>query len=333
MIFYDQFFLFLLILIPVIAFLMMLYLKKRIHHCESLLNSKLLKSIGFDQALFKAQYFRIGAICLSLLFLYIALARPQWGEEKGFSNKPALNIIFVVDVSKSMLANDVKPTRFAKTKYKINQMLRKFKGNNIGLVAFSGQPFMICPLTSDANALKLFLNSLNVGELPQPGTGLSKAIGMALNVYKEPNDGNIIIIFSDGEDHQGGEKEIIRQVKANKVSVYSIGVGTQKGATISVDIKGSREKELLNDSNGKVVITKLNSLFLKKVADSSGGVYMALSDTLDDVNLIYKHIRQHNKQSAKQAIKPRKKDQFQLFVLVGMFLLICELFIIRKESK
>ena len=168
----------------------------------------------------------VKGVLLMVVFLFSAwaLARPQWGEEKRKLERRGVDLVFLFDTSLSMLAEDVKPNRFEKSKLEIKNLIRRLKGDRVGMVAFAGSSFLQCPLTLDYSAFLLFTDSLKVGYIPNPGTSLSQAIELGLRAFpEESRKYRALIVFSDGEDHEGGIEQVLNAAKKSGVRIYTIG--------------------------------------------------------------------------------------------------------------
>ena len=273
-------------------------------------------------------------IILAFIFAITALARPQWGDEKRKVKRKGGDIIFLLDTSLSMLAEDLKPNRLQKAKFEIETFVKLFKGNRTGMVAFAGSSFLQTPLTLDESAFFLFLDAIDVGYLPDPGTSLAQAVQQAILSFPEKDIKNkAIIILSDGEDHVGGIEGVIELAKKTGVRIYAIGMGTPEGDPIPLkDAKTGRRMGFKKNRAGDVVITKLNNTFLKQLANETGGVFLPSTASEKEVNLIIKHLETLEKRNYEERLIIEKEDQYQAFLLLALFFLCSEM-LIRRSTK
>lgn len=211
---------------------------------------------------------------VGLTFLIIALSGPRWGYRWQETKHRGLEIIFAIDTSKSMLATDVKPNRLERAKLAVKDLLRVMRDDKVGLVAFSGTSFLQCPLTVDYNAFSGILDALNTGTIPRGGTAIGAAIATARNAFRSGSDGKkILIIITDGENHEGDPVSQAKAALKEGINVYTIGIGSPEGELIIIeDAYGN--KSYLKDSAGNVVKSTLNEAILKEIAQAGQGTYV-----------------------------------------------------------
>lgn len=272
-------------------------------------------------------------ICLVFLFSVLALARPQWGEEKKKVQRKGVDLIFLMDTSLSMLAEDIKPNRAEKSKMSIKTFVRSLKGDRVGMVAFAGSSFLQAPLTLDYAAFFLFLDGISVGYIPDPGTSLTKAIGLAVRSFpKEQTKHKAVILFTDGEDHEGGIEEAIHAAKESGTRIYTIGVGTEEGDPIPLKDENGRKSGFKKDRQGQVVVTKLNKPLLEKIASETGGIYLPSTPGEDEIALVLKHLETLGERQFKERMVSEKEDHYQIFILFAFLCLILEM-LVRTRQK
>ena len=230
---------------------------------------KLIKKVNF-----RKKKIKIGFLFCGILFIIIALTQPQWGYHWEELKRRGIDIIIVLDTSKSMLADDVKPNRLSAAKLEIEDLLQVLHGDRIGLVAFAGTSFLQCPLTLDCGAFRMFLDDVNTNTIPQPGTDIGGALQKALRAFeKDSKKHRAIILITDGEDHSKTLKKAIEQAKIHGVPIYIIGMGSSAGTPIPI-IDKDGNKSYLKDKQGNIVLSKLNDISLKKIALTTGGAYI-----------------------------------------------------------
>ncbi len=257
----------------------------------------------------------------------LALARPQWGEEKKKVERKGVDLVFLLDTSLSMLAEDVKPNRLGKSKLEIKNLLRHLKGDRVGMVGFAGSSFLQCPLTLDYSAFLLFVDALKPGYIPIPGTSLAEAIRLGIRAFpEESRKYRALLVFSDGEDHEGGMEEALAEAKKAGVRIYAIGTGTSEGAPIPLH-SGTNPKVTTGykkDRDGQVVITRLNAPLLEKIAKETGGLYLSATPGEREVDLILKHLETLGEHRLREKLITEKEDHFQLFLFLAFLLLMGE---------
>lgn len=269
----------------------------------------------------------------SLIFIVVALAQPQWGLEKKQAKRKGVDIIFMVDTSLSMLAQDVKPDRIGKAKFLMKTFLKQLKGDRIGIVTFAGSGFLQSPLTLDYSAFQLFADSIQVGYVPDPGSNLTSGVETALKSFpSEKNKYRVIIVLSDGEVTQGEIDQAIDIAKKDDVRIYTIGIATADGDPIPLHSSDGKTMGYKKDIQGEVVITKLNQPLLEKLAKETGGLYFAASPSEIETELIYKHIQTLGKKEFQEKEIIEHEDHFQNFLIVGLILLILESTITERRK-
>ncbi|MBI4971441.1 MAG: VWA domain-containing protein [Candidatus Omnitrophica bacterium] len=282
----------------------------------------------------KRPAFKAALIIMAVLLCVLALARPQWGEEKRQVQRKGVDIVFLFDTSLSMLTQDTKPSRFDKAKIEIRNVLKKLKGDRIALVAFSGSAFLQAPLTIDYGAFLLFLDAIKVGYVPDPGSSLTDAIRTGLGAFpKGDNKYKVMMIFSDGEETTSQATEVIQKAKAAKVRIYCIGFGTKQGAPIPLTSgRGGQVSGFKKDRLGKVVISKLDDELLEKIARETGGLYFPSTPSEKEMDLIYTHIQGLGKKTFKAQDVIEKEEHYQIFLFPALILLMLELLISDRKK-
>lgn len=261
----------------------------------------------------------------AILFMMLALIRPQWGFKWQEVKRQGLDILIAIDTSNSMLAEDVKPNRIERAKLAVKDFIKKIRGDRIGLIAFSGTAFLQCPLTADYAGFLLTLQDVDVDTIPVGGTSISKAIYTALKSY-EGGKGKykILIVITDGEDLEGGVDEAIERAKQDNVMISCVGIGTPEGELIP--LKGEEGKKgFLRDAEGNVVKTRLDEETMKKIALSTGGVYVRSTGAEFGLDLIYEEkLSKLEKQDIESKMEKQYNERFQLPLALAFVLLLLE---------
>lgn len=268
------------------------------------------------------------------VFSVLALARPQWGFGWQEVKRRGLDILMVVDTSKSMLTADVKPNRLERTKLAIKDLLKKLNGDRVGLIAFAGDAFMVCPLTVDYAGFVLSLNDLDVHTVGRGGTNLSRAIEEAIRGYDATrNEYKAIILVTDGDDLEGDALAAARKAKDKGIRIYSIGIGTPEGElTQFANERG--ETEFLKDSAGNFVKSRLNENLLQQIALTTGGMYVRSGGADFGLDFIYEHeLTRLEKRDIEQKMKKHYHERFQIPLAVAVILLLVETCIPTRKIK
>ena len=269
--------------------------------------------------------FRMAVMVLAIFLCLVALARPQWGFIWEETKKTGIDILIAVDVSKSMLATDVKPNRLERSKFAIKDLMKKLGGDRIGLIAFAGTSFIQCPLTIDYNGFLLALDDLTTASIPRGGTSITSAIREAMGIYKGPEKKfKVLVIITDGEDFEGDALAAAKQAADLGIKIYCVGVGTTEGELIpAIGDKG--ERGYLADRSGAVVKTKLNEDILKKIAISTGGSYVRATQAEFGLVLLYdKSISKLEKKDMDAKMRRHYHERFQYFLALAILLLFLE---------
>jgi Ca-activated chloride channel family protein len=329
--FADKNYLLLLLLIPLLAGFLYLRFRKRMFDLALFISR--VNFLSLTDVNLNAYKIKNILILLALFFVIIALARPQFGDKKKIVIKESSEIVIALDISKSMLAQDLKPNRLEKAKDIVLKIVEENIGEKIGVIVFSGAAMWQCPMTYDYKALKMFLQNVEVGSLPMGGTQISDAIILASKaVEKEISNGKVLVLISDGEDHDSKIKEAINEAKKTDLKIITIGIGTLAGSPIPIKDENSTVKDYVRDIQGQVVISKINSTLLKNVADETDGKYFDVSGKDISVDLS-KAVKDLEKNKSEVSQKGNKIDRFQIFLFMALVLLFVELLIPVKRLK
>ena len=269
-----------------------------------------------------------------LILTAITLAQPQWGEIKKEVRRKGVEVIFLVDTSLSMLAEDAPPSRIEKAKLEMKSFLRQLKGDRVGIVTFAGSGFIQSPLTLDYDAFLLFSNSIQVGYIPDAGTSLSEAIRSAVNAFpKSKQKNHVIVLLSDGEHLEGDMPAAIKTAKDANVRIYTVGFGTKEGAPIPLRSEQGKISGYKKDRAGEVVITKSNEALLTQIAEDTGGLYFPATPSEREVEWIYRHMQNLEKKEFKQKVIVEREDHFQFFLITALILLLIEMLLSDVKRK
>ncbi len=280
----------------------------------------LTRSVSRNKQIWKAILF-----IFAFIVLVFALADPQIGTKLEEVKRSGVDIFVALDVSKSMLAEDVAPNRLDKAKHEISSFVDRLEGDRIGLICFAGIAFVQCPLTLDYSAAKLFLSDIDTDIIPQPGTAIGSAIKTATQsfVTKELKH-KVLILITDGEDHESDPVEVAKEAAKEGVVIYTIGIGSPQGAPIpEYDAYGNRTG-YKKDNGGQVVTTKMDVLTLEKIAFQTGGKYYISSTGESELNKIYDEISSMEEKELSSRQFTQFEDRFQIFLIITLIILVFE---------
>ena len=323
---------YLLLVIPVltVVFLYLLYWKRKKQHEFGDLN--LIEKLSPEKSTFKP-IFKFIVVILGLICLIIGLINPKMGTKLETVKREGIDIIFAIDVSKSMLAEDVAPNRLEKSKQLVSQIINKLGSDRIGIIAYSGSAFPVLPITTDYSVAKMFLQTMNPGMVSTQGTSIDEAINLATTfVDKKDKTNKLLIIISDGEDHSENAVSAAEEAKKVGLKIITIGVGTEKGGTIPLKRNGVVES-FQRDQNNEVVITKRNSEVLSLIAKSTKGGYVDGNSTKDVLTYVKNALDNIEKTEFESTHMADFKSQFQWFLGFGFFLLFLDVFLTEKKTK
>ncbi len=327
----EMFYLFLPFIIIIILYL---YKGRKLRiKLEGLGDNQLTKYL-FNRVRFSRIRLKSGLKLLGIFFIILASTGPQIGMKLKELNRQGVDIIILIDTSFSMNATDVRPSRLDKAKYELGRMISQLNGDRVGLIAFAGSAHLHCPLTVDYSAAKLFLNMISTDLILNQGTDLSSAIQLALNHIQDKEDKyKLILLVSDGEDHQGEAIKIAKTARELGVIIHSMGVGTISGGPIPIIDKQGNRKEFKKNKNGQVVTSILNEYTLNEIASITRGKYVRVENQPNAILPILSEIQQMEKKDIKSHVFSEYEDRYQFFLLIGLLLFIIEYFISTRTLK
>ena len=325
-------FLYLTLIIPFLMIINFLYMSWRKKIQDSYSDSELLEIISPNRSNFKLNL-KLILECLAILLLSIGLANPKIGTELNSINREGVDIVFAIDVSKSMLAEDVAPNRLLRSKRIISEIINSLNSDRVGIVAYAAQAIPQVPLTTDFASVKNFLQIIDTDMLSSQGTSIDSALNLAANFFDQNSETNrVLILLSDGEDHDDIPESLINLIIENNINLISIGVGQDNGSTIPIKVNG-RIDSYKKDSNGEVVITKRNSEILNKIANSSGGEYIDGNITEEALENVKVKLDKIDKSEFETSQFVEYKQQFQIFILLALLFIIVDIFIFQTKTK
>lgn len=271
-------------------------------------------------------------IMLGIMLGIFALTRPQWGFHWEEIKRVGVDVMVAIDVSESMLAEDVKPNRLERAKREVIDLIEMLEGDRIGLIAFAGTSFVQCPLTLDYGACKMFLDYIDTDLIPVPGTAIAEVIKTSLKSFsKRERKSKALILITDGEDHEGEPIDAAKEAKKEGIKIFTIGVGREGGAPIPLkDGSGGFKK----DRKGDMIITHLDEITLQKIALETGGSYVRSVTGDMDLDKIYQEgIKQHVEQKQLKSTRKRRwEERFQWFIFFALLFVSVEFFVSERRD-
>ena len=283
--------------------------------------------VNFNKILIK---FFLRSTYFSLFIL--SILGPSFGESKKEIEIVGKDIMIAVDLSESMNANDIQPSRLEKIKFELKKIINEFYSDRIGIIMFSNDAFVQCPLTYDKNALNLFVETLNTGLVPNTGTDFGPPLKISLEKLKNDdskpntNKSKIILLISDGEDFGENTNQYINEIKNSSIKLFTLGIGTEKGINL-VSSNGKIKK----DQNGNNVITKLNSISLKKIASVSNGNYYEITNNKNEIKQLINQINSLEGNIKDSIELDISKNKYHYFLLLGIFLFVIDFLFTFKD--
>lgn len=314
-------YLYLLLLLPVIALLFFYSIYRRNKDIKSYGDPQLLKALIPSYASLR-NHLTFWLSLTAVMLMVFVLARPQFGAKKETVTTRGVEVVVALDISNSMLADDITPNRLEKAKRLISRIINKSSENKVALIVFAGDAFVQLPITNDFISAKMFLESITPRLIERQGTDIASAINLATKSFT-PNEkvGKAIVIITDGENHEGGAEEAARLAAEKGMNVFVLGIGTEKGGRIPL----SGKNDFLRDSDGYVVVTKLNEEMARSIAEAGKGVYITVDNTNNAQTIIDNELDKLAKDDIKTEMYTKYKEQFMAIAVLAFIVLVIEI--------
>lgn len=325
-------YLWLLLIIPVVwlFFWLLVFWKKRTQ--KKFADKELLNRLSPNRSLSKS-ILKVALLSLGFACIIIALVNPKFGTKLETVKREGVDIVFAVDVSKSMLAEDIAPNRLEKSKQLVTQIINNLASDRVGIIAYAASAFPQLPITTDYGAAKMFLQSMNTDMLSSQGTAIKEAIELAQTYYNDADQtSKVLFIISDGEDHEGEINAIVGEAAREGIRIFTIGVGTEKGGPIPEKRNGIVQS-YKKDMEGNTVITRLDRGILESLASETNGQYIdgrVTEEVVDEVTELLQNLDKKEFESQQIA---SFNDQFQWFLGLGIFFLFLEIFFLERQTE
>jgi len=327
----EKIYFYLLLTIPVLVLLFIVLLLWKKNAQKKFSDNSLLTRLSPDKSAFKP-VLKLIVLCLAIACLAVALVNPKIGTKLETVKREGVDIVFAIDVSKSMLAEDIAPNRLEKAKRVVSEIINNLASDRIGIIAYAGQAYPQLPITTDYGSAKMFLQSMNTDMLSSQGTAIDQAITLATTYYNDEEQTNrVLFVISDGEDHSEGAVKAVEEALDEGIKVFTIGIGTTKGGPIPIKRNGVTES-YKKDQNGDMVITKLNDEVLGSIAKKGNGAYVDGSNTEAVVEFVKETLSQMDKKEFEAKQFADFKDQFQWFLGGAILLLFLDIFLLERKT-
>ena len=305
--------------------LFLLFQNWRRKNLDRFANSSLLAQLTPDIS-FNKHLLKFILLSLAFEFMVIGFANPQVGTKQEKVKRQGIDVFIAIDVSNSMLSEDIKPNRLMRAKNFVSNFIDELHNDRLGMIVFAGRSYMQMPLTVDYSAGRMYLKTISTNLIPTQGTNIAEAVNMAReNFVQGDNKHKALIIITDGEDNEGGADEAIADAVKEGVKVFTIGVGTDNGGPIPV---GSDFKR---DETGNIVLSKMNQPMLRDLAAKGNGKYFQLGSGKDEINAIFKELGRINTKDFEETIFTDFDDQFQICLIIAAVLLLIEWVLSEKK--
>jgi Ca-activated chloride channel family protein len=290
---------------------------------DARLVTKLLRGYSAKRFLSKFIFSLVALICC-----IIGLANLQFPQKQAIVNRKGVDVMIALDVSKSMLATDIQPNRLERAKLVVSALIDQMEGNKVGLILFAGRAYIQTPLTTDLSAVKLYLNAASPNAVPTQGTVIGEALQLCSNAFEqEQKKYKVIVVLSDGEDHDQSAFDIAKKMRENGIVIHTIGVGSVAGG----EIIDPETKQVKVDETGNPIVSKLNEKELQQLAETGNGSYQMLTDEDAAANTIMRNINGMEKKSIEDLSQQIYQSLYQWFLLAALLLLIAEILIPERK--
>lgn len=280
----------------------------------------------------RRQRWKAALLVLTVLSLTLALLRPQWGTKLRTVKREGQDILIALDVSKSMLAEDIKPNRLAKARHEVASLINRLEGDRIGLVAFAGEAFVQCPLTLDYGAARMFLEAMEPDLIPVPGTAIGEALKKSMEAFDQSERKHkVMLLITDGEEHVGEPVELAKEAAKAGIVIYCVGIGSPQGVPIPDFDENGRRIGFKKDRQGEVVMTKLDEITLEKIALETGGKYYRGSAGEVELERIYDEISAMEKKALASQQFAQFEDRHQVLIVLALLFVLIELLLPERR--
>ena len=327
--FEDPKYLYLLLLLALWAIIYILSCISRKRKLKRFGETQLIKALMPD-ASSKRQHIKFRLALFAAAMLIVALARPQMGMTVGNEKKQGIEVVIALDISNSMLAEDVSPNRLECAKQLISSTIDRMDNDKVGIVVFAGDAFNMLPITSDNISANMFLDAINPSLITRQGTAIGDAINLTTKSFtSKENVGRAVIVITDGEDHEGGAEEAAKEAAKKGIRVFIIGVGKDSGAPVP---DPADKNKYIVDKNGQTVISRLNKDMCRKIAEAGKGTFIYLTNAPTARERLFNDLDKIKKSEMSSAVYSSYAEQFQWVALIALIALIIDAIIMERKN-
>ena len=328
--FAHPYFLYLLIVVPLLVAMFVYVTYQQKIRLREFGNPDLLKRLMPNASIIRPQL-KFYTLMVVLVLMIVALARPQFGSKLQTTKKQGVEAMIVLDVSNSMMAQDIQPNRLERSKLILSKLIDDMVDDKIGLIVFAGDAFVQLPITTDNVSAKMFLSSINPNLVPRQGTAIGTAIDLAIQSFgpNESEAGRTIIVITDGENHEDDAVGAAKLAQEKGITVNVVGIGTPEGTPIPVGGTMSFRK----DKDGNVVVTKLNETMCRQIAEAGSGIYVRADNSNTALKTVSGQIGEMQKGNLETKSYAEYDEKFYIFVWIALFLLVIEFYVFNRQNK
>lgn len=321
----------LLALIPLMIIVFIFIQRWKNKRLKQLTNQQVIKRL-MPNVSFTLPIVKFIVLSFAFVFLLLGLANLQYGTTMEEAKKEGVDLMIALDVSNSMLAEDLSPNRLDRAKRAIYQLIEKLQNDRLGIIVFAGESYVQLPITTDYSSAKLFLETIGTDIVPTQGTAISSAIDLAMESFDfETTTSKAIIVITDGENHEDDAISSAQKAVEMEVSVHTIGMGSEQGAPLPI-YKMGKQVGFRTDNTGNTVVSKLDETMLKKIASAGNGSYVRATNANAGLGIIMDEIGKMEKKEFDSKVFKNYESRFQIFLLIALFLLVLEFFISTRRS-
>ncbi len=272
-------------------------------------------------------------LIIAVIAMVFAVAGPQFGSRLQEIKRKGVEIVIALDVSNSMMAEDIKPNRLERAKQAISKLVDRLTNDKIGLIVFAGDAYTQVPITMDYVSTKMFLSTITCDIVPKQGTAIGSAIDLGMKSFSPDNESSkVLIIITDGENHEGDAIATAKEAQEKGITIHTIGLGLPDGAPIPV-YSGSGAMSYLKDQDGNTVISKLNETMLNQVSAAGGGMYIRSTNTRLGLNVLFDEIEKMEKQELEARVYSEYEERYQYLAGIAFLLMLIDLFILERKNR
>jgi Ca-activated chloride channel family protein len=325
-------YLFLLLVLPILLGFYLFYIYRRKSNIRNFGDPELISSLMPDFSMFRKNL-KFLLLLLTIAFIIIGIAGPQFGSKLTEIKREGIEIIVALDVSNSMLAEDIKPNRLERSKQELTRLLDRLDNDRIGMIVFAGEAYTQVPITNDYLSAKMFISGINCQLISKQGTAIGAAINLAVRSFDlQSPAGKAIVIISDGENHEGGVSEAIKNATEKGITIFTVGMGTNQGARIPVG-NSAYNRDYHRDREGNFVVTKLNEPMLVEIASAGGGEYYRASMPNLGMNNMLVKLNNMNKAETEYKVFTEYEEQFPVLIWMALGALLLEFLLLERKNK